>query len=84
MSRLFDLVGQGKSVVLKRNPAIALFVGNQVRGSETELARPLTGLEESGRAEVGPVDIRSLENPQRVFMRPGDRGGMPRADSRMR
>ena len=73
MSRLFDLVGQGNCIVLKRNPAITLFVGNQFRGSETELAGPLTGLEESGRAEVGPVDIRSLENPQRVFMRPGNR-----------
>src|SRR5580700_11096687 len=50
MSRLFDLVCQSNSVVLKRNPALTLLIGNQVRRSEAEFAGALTWFEKSSRA----------------------------------
>ena len=55
LQRLFDLVGQGKSIVLKRDPAVALFVGNQIRRAAAVLTDPLTGLESTLRA----VDLSS-------------------------
>jgi hypothetical protein len=55
-----DLVYQSNGVVLEGNAAVPFFVGNEVRGPETKLARSFARLEVSGGAEVGPVDIRGF------------------------
>src|SRR6185437_3326890 len=73
MRRLFDLVDQGDGVVLERYAAVALFVGDQVRCAEAELPGALAGFKEARRAEVGPIDVGTLEDCQGLLMGRRDR-----------
>src|SRR6185312_4092473 len=71
--RLFNLVNQGNGVVLERDPAVALFVCDQVRCAEAELTGALAGFKEARRAEVGPIDVGTLEDRQGLLMGRRDR-----------
>jgi hypothetical protein len=51
-----EFVDEGDRVVLEGNTAVALGVGDQVVVSQAEFARALSGLKESGGAEVGPIN----------------------------
>src|SRR5262249_12164175 len=81
-----ELVDERDGIVLHRDAALVLLVGDQFVRSQTELARALPGQEVGGRSQVGPVDRRSSEYVQRLEMCLGDRrirlGQMPRIDQR--
>jgi hypothetical protein len=60
MFRSFQLIHQSNRVVFERNPAVALFVGNELVRTQAEFAGSLARNEESGRTEVGSVDVGLL------------------------
>ena len=68
MSRCLDLIYQGDGVVLERNAAVPLLVGDQIGSAQPELARSLACLEVTGGAEVGPVDVGRFENAESLFV----------------
>jgi hypothetical protein len=55
MGRTLDFVGHGDGVVLKGDPALAVGRGQELVGSEMELAGPLALDEQGGGRQEGPV-----------------------------
>jgi hypothetical protein len=63
---VLEFVDEGDRVVLEGNTAVALCVGDQVVFAQAEFTCALTGLKESGGAEIGPIDAALLQVPQHL------------------
>src|SRR6185312_15812041 len=57
MLRRFQFVDEGDRVILHRNPALAVRIGEQLVGAEAELAGALAGVELGWRRQEGPVEF---------------------------
>src|SRR5215831_4129816 len=62
MRGLFDLVEDGNCEVLAAYGALALVVLDQVIEVETELARPLAGLNGGGGRDRCPIEVAHLSD----------------------
>src|SRR6516165_2275574 len=69
----FKLIHQRDGVVLHRNAALLLRIGNKLVLAQTKLAGALSGLEVRSGREVRPIDRRGLEHVHRLDMCCGDR-----------
>ena len=68
MSRCLDLIYQGGGVVLKGNAAAPFSLAIRLVVPSRNLPVYARRLEVSGRAEVGPVDVRRFEDAESLFV----------------
>jgi hypothetical protein len=60
---ILEFVYEGDRIVLEGNTAVTLCVGDKVVFAQTEFSCAFTGLKESGRAEVRPIDAALFQVP---------------------
>ncbi len=68
MSRLFELVYECDGVVLHRDAAGALCIGDKLAGIEAKLAGARARLKETSGTEIGPVDVGFFEQLKCFFV----------------
>src|SRR5580692_10711560 len=68
---LFELIHEGDCIILHRDAALLLVIGDQFIFTQPEFAGSLTRFEESSRRQIGPIDFGCPKYIQNALVRLG-------------